>query len=63
MGPSRNDELIHTFRNHLTAVLGFCDMVLADLDDGRLREDIVAIRTAARAAFDLLPQLGEEHGS
>lgn len=57
MAVNRNDELLHTFRNHLTAVLGFCDLVLDEVSDDRLREDIIAIKNAAKAAFDLLPQL------
>lgn len=52
--------LLHEFKNHLSVVLGFCDLLLRDLpeDDAR-RADILEMRKAGLAAIALLPELSE----
>jgi hypothetical protein len=52
------DQLVHEFKNHLSVIVGFCDVLLRDLPaDDLKRADVVAIQTAALAAVALLPQI------
>lgn len=60
MGSQSEPPVIHTLKNHLTAIIGFCEIVLHDLPDGVLRGDIVEIHKAAIAAYELVPQLLED---
>jgi signal transduction histidine kinase len=50
--------IAHDFNNLLTVILGFADLVLADLEsDNQHREDVQEIRNAAARAVDLTRQL------
>lgn len=52
------DQLVHEFKNHLSVIVGFCDVLLRDLPEGDLkRADVVAIQRAALAAVALLPRI------
>ena len=52
------DLLLHQFKNHLSIVIGFCDLLLAELpDDDPRRSDILEIHKAGRAAMALVPEL------
>ena len=52
--------LMHEFKNHLSVIIGFCDLLLSDLPEGDpKRADIVEMRKAGRSAMALLPQLSE----
>lgn len=55
--PSR-DELVHEFKNHLSVIVGFCDVLLHELaaDDAK-RHDVIEIQRAALAAVALLPRI------
>ena len=62
MSAGGEDEtpLMHEFKNHLSVIVGFCDLLLRDLPEGdRRRADILEIRKAAQAAIALLPELSE----
>lgn len=51
-------ELEHTFKNHLSVIAGFSDMLLLDLPPADpARESVQEIRRAARSALDLMPRL------
>lgn len=53
-----HDELQHTFKNHLSVIVGFCDMLLLDLPpQDQTRESVEEIRKAAHAALGLVPRL------
>jgi len=55
LGP---DALVHEFKNHLSVIVGFCDVLLRDLPEGDLkRADVVEIQRAALAVVELLPQI------
>ncbi|OFW16206.1 MAG: hypothetical protein A3F70_08895 [Acidobacteria bacterium RIFCSPLOWO2_12_FULL_67_14] len=52
--------LIHEFKNHLSVIIGFCDLLLRDLPEGDpKRADILEMRRAGQAAIALLPKLSE----
>ena len=49
---------LHQLKNHLSIIIGFCDLLLADLaSDDRKRVDIQEMRKAGQAALDMLPNL------
>ena len=55
-----DDSLMHAFKNHLSVIIGFCDLLLRDLPEGDpKRADILEMRKAGRSAIALLPQLSE----
>lgn len=53
-----DSPLLHEFRNHLSVVIGFCDILLHDLSqDDPKRADLLEMRKAGEAAIALLPEL------
>jgi hypothetical protein len=49
---------LHQLKNHLSIIIGFCDLLLGDLaDDDPKRLDILEMRKAGQAALDLMPDL------
>ena len=49
---------LHQLKNHLSIIVGFCDLLLGDLaDDDPKRVDILEMRKAGQAALDLMPHL------
>ena len=49
---------LHQLKNHLSIIVGFCDLLLGDLtDDDPKRVDIHEIRKAGQAALDLIPDI------
>jgi len=51
-------DVVHDFNNLLTAILGYCDLLLADLSpDDRHREDVAEIQKAGTTAVRLTRQL------
>jgi len=49
---------IHEMKNHLSIVLGFVELLLADMPDGdKRRGDLIEIKQAADRAMTLLPEL------
>jgi hypothetical protein len=54
------NRLLHEFKNHLSVVIGFCELLLRDLpEDDAKRADILEVRKAGLAAIALLPELAE----
>lgn len=52
--------VMHEIKNHLSVIVGFCDLLLCDLpEDDPKRADILEMRKAGRCAMALLPQLSE----
>jgi hypothetical protein len=52
------DTLIHEFNNHLSVIVGFCDVLLRDLPESdEKRADIAEIQRAALAVVALLPRI------
>ena len=53
-----HDQVVHEFKNQLAVIVGFCDLLLAELpeDDAR-RTDIQQMHEAGHAALALLPRL------
>ena len=49
---------LHQLKNHLAIIIGFCDLVLADMrEDDPKRADIQEMRKAGQAALALLPDI------
>jgi hypothetical protein len=54
----RESELLHQFANHLSVIVGFCGVLLAELPETDQRHhDVCEISKAADAAMALLPAL------
>ena len=52
------DSVVHAFKNQLTVIVGFCDLLLIELPEGdKTREDVNEIRKAAHVALDLARQM------
>jgi len=52
------DPLLHAFHNHLSVVVGFCDLLLREMPEGDPRRaDVLEMHRAGHAAIDLLPAL------
>jgi hypothetical protein len=46
---------LHNVRNHLSVILGFCDLLLVEIPaDDRKHNDVLEMRKAALAAMSLL---------
>lgn len=57
-GDILESPLLHQLKNHLSIILGFCDLLISDLPpDDQKRADIDEMRKAAQAALDLLPDV------
>ena len=56
-GTATRDRLLHEFNNHLSVIIGFCDLLLNDLPaDDPKRADVLEMRKAGDAARALLPK-------
>ena len=52
---------VHNIRNHLSVILGYCDLLLAEVPPSeRKHADITEMRHAAAAALALLDDLREQ---
>jgi hypothetical protein len=55
MPPSLDPEIVHALSNHLSVILGFVEIVIADLpEDHPHYRDLVEVRDAALAAAELI---------
>ena len=53
-------DLVHRFKNHLSIIVGFCDLLLAEASEGDTRRaDLTEIQKAAYAAIALMPELSK----
>lgn len=53
-----DDPLLHQFKNHLSVIVGFSELLLRDLpDDDPRHGDVLEINRTAHAALALLPGL------
>ncbi len=58
--PAREPEILHQLKNYLTIVLGFGDLLLAELPkDDPHHADVLEIRNAGQAAMALMPDLAK----
>jgi hypothetical protein len=54
----QESPLVHQLKNHLSIVIGFCDLLLEDMaQDDPKRADIQEMRKAGQAALELLPDI------
>ena len=59
-GGEDDTPVMHEFKNHLSVIIGFCDLLLRDLpEDDPKRADILEMKKAGHAAIALLPKLSE----
>jgi hypothetical protein len=53
-------RLVHQFKNQLSIIVGFCELLLADYPpDDSHREDLMEIQKAANAAMAMMPELSK----
>ena len=58
--PAGDRRRLHNVRNHLSIILGFCDLLIAEIPDtDRKHADLLEIRKAAVAASALLEGVSE----
>jgi hypothetical protein len=51
-------DVVHRLKNHLAIVVGFCDLLLADLPEGDARRaDVLEIHKAGHDAMALIPEV------
>ena len=56
--PPAESPLLHQFKNHLSIIVGFCDLLIAEIPEtDPHHHDILEVHKAARAAMELLPEL------
>ena len=57
-------DAVHTFKNHLAIIVGFSDLLLADLpQDSPHRKDVQEINKAGHEALKLLASIFPKHGA
>jgi hypothetical protein len=57
----RSGQLLHQLKNHLSIVVGFCDLLISEMPESDSHHaDAVQIRAAARDAMALVPELSRE---
>ncbi len=55
--PLIDDEWAHTLKNHLSVILGYCELLLLESSPGDSRHgDFVDMQRAAKAALAMLEQ-------
>jgi hypothetical protein len=54
-------KLLHEFKNQLSVIYSFSELLLTRLPDGELRKDINEIHKASTAAFALIPKLAQHY--
>ena len=58
-----NDQVLHQLKNHMAIIVGFTDLVIADLGEGdRHAADLGEVQKAARQAMAVLPELARRLG-
>lgn len=57
--PAREPELLHQFKNYLSIIVGYCDLLMVELADENARKDVGHVHKAARDAMKLLPDLAK----
>jgi hypothetical protein len=51
-------QRVHRLKNQLAIILGFCELLLADLPEGDVRRlDVIRIQDAGKSALGELPPL------
>jgi hypothetical protein len=61
MTESPSVEVIHRLKNHIAIIVGFCDLLLAEVpDDDPRRADLLEVHKAGRDAMALIPEV-ERH--
>lgn len=58
MAEPTSEQIIHRLKNHLCVIVGFCDLLIAEIaaDDPR-RADLLEVNKAAREAMLLMPEV------
>ena len=58
--PAVEPPILHQFKNHLSIIVGFCELLLDELPRHDPKHaDIAEMRRAADAAMTLLPQMSQ----
>jgi len=58
MSETDSSDVIHRLKNHIAIIVGYCDLLLAEVpDDDRRRADILEVHKAGRDAMALMPEV------
>ncbi len=58
--PDPGGHRLHNIRNHLSVIVGFCDLLLGEIPESdRKHADILEMRKSAQAAIALLEDMRE----
>jgi hypothetical protein len=58
MADLTNAEVVHQLKNHLAAIVGFCDLLIAGAPPGDPRTaDLLEVHKAARQAMAAMPEV------
>jgi hypothetical protein len=58
-----DDQVLHQLKNHIAIIVGFTDLLLADVTgDERRAADLREVHTAARQAMAILPEVARRLG-
>jgi hypothetical protein len=58
-----NDQVLHQLKNHLAIIVGFTDLLIADMPEGdRHAADLREVHQAARQAMGVLPEIARRLG-
>jgi hypothetical protein len=56
--PTTGTDVIHRLKNHIAIIVGFCDLLLAEVPEGDPhRADILEVHKAGREAMALMPEV------
>lgn len=59
-GESTGPDVLHQLRNHLSIIVGFCDLLMNEVPEGDAKHaDLEEMRKAGNAAIALVPQIAE----
>ena len=58
MNQADSADVLHRLTNHLSVIVGFCDLLLAECPEGDARRrDLIEVDKAARAAMAMMPEV------
>jgi hypothetical protein len=58
MSEPESIDIIHRLKNHLAIIVGYCDLLIPEFEEGdRRRADFLEVHKAGQEAMALIPEL------
>ena len=58
MSEPESIDIIHRLKNHIAIVVGYCELLIPEFDEGdRRRGDLLEVHKASQEAMALIPEL------